>query len=67
MEKMAQVNSRGITWLLEEDIILAAIDLIWKRTLEMKISPSSFTLIHIIGTASEFPYRSVDGKWLITP
>ena len=59
MEKMAQVNSRGITWLLEEDIILAAIDLIWKCALKMKILPSSFTLIRIIGTASNFPYHSV--------
>ena len=61
-ENMAEINSWGITWLLKDEILSTAVDLIWKRALEMKIPLSNFTLIRVTGEMSEqFPYHSTDG------
>lgn len=61
-ENMAEINSRGIAWLLEDKILSTVVDLIWKCALEMKIPLSNFTLIRVTGEMSEqFPYHSMDG------
>ena len=61
-EKTAEINSRGVTWLLEDDVLMTAIDLIWKHALEMKIPVSSLTLIWVTGGMSkQFLYRLTDG------
>ncbi|KAI6109750.1 hypothetical protein F5141DRAFT_1063906 [Pisolithus sp. B1] len=44
-EKTKEINSQGLTWSLENEALNAAVDLIWKRMLELKIPVSSIALL----------------------
>ena len=63
-EMMMEINMRSLTWSLENEVLEAAIDLIWKRSLEMNMPVSSLTSLRINTTMStHFPYCFKDGKY----
>ena len=67
-EKTAKINSRGVTWLLKDDVLTTAINLVWKCALGMKIPVSSLTLIRVTGGMSkQFPYHLTDGTCTVYP
>lgn len=65
-EMTTEINTHGLTWSLENEVLKAAVNLIWKCSLEMKMPVSSLTLLRINTTMSnQFPYHFKDGKYFL--
>ncbi|KAI6008633.1 hypothetical protein PISMIDRAFT_690710 [Pisolithus microcarpus 441] len=61
-ENMKEINSRDLTWSLDNEALKMAVELIWKRMLEMKIPVSNIALLRVDATNGPFPYCSTDGS-----
>jgi hypothetical protein len=60
-DKTSEVNMSGLTWLLGQEPLDAAMDVIWTRLLEMKMPVSNITLL-CADISEQFPYHLDNGK-----
>lgn len=59
-DQACEVNSRGLSWAVDDDALQAAIELLWKNFVDSKVPISSLAILN--HQCSGFPHQKLDGK-----